>query len=562
MGIAAASAPSSFIAAVVFAGVALSAQQAPPATGRIAGQVVDAIDRRPVVGAHVSLSPKTGGSIGPIETDDSGHFRFSGLGPNAYSVIVAADGYAPSGEAQVGAVTSVWLDLAAAETRDNVMVSLVRSTLIVGTVGSGGRPAGGAVVFALRRPVRPDRGLESVAQAVSSPEGKFTFAGLLPGEYAFAVKPKITTEPVSVLHYFPSGSRAGQSMRVDLIAGAHIELPAWDIVPEPGYKVSGRALDDSGHGVAATVRLNHARADDSSDISVAELRTAPDGSFMFTGVPRGDYVVSFVNLPQTPPVRGQLVPSERRGFLSGKPLAPTPVGHTIWAESSFSVLDRDVAIAELRGVQGHSVIIHASFVGRRDPPSAAALSANCVYLRRLASSPLDVPGARFEADRVASSVPLPDGSYVLGLAAPFPGWTLASVRASGREILGRPFEVPSADLALTFTDEPARVSGTIRNKDGFPVAGALVYVVSTDRDDWASYGLGGGRLFSVTADRDGRFNVPAPAGSYALAAESPSPGFGNDLTPAVIERVASSGKRIVLSPREALSIDLTVVPRR
>lgn len=59
----------------------------------VAGRVVDAEQRRPIAGAHVTLLDSTAAAVDSTTTDDGGAFRVAAPGPGRYLVHVEVAGY-------------------------------------------------------------------------------------------------------------------------------------------------------------------------------------------------------------------------------------------------------------------------------------------------------------------------------------------------------------------------------------------------------------------------------------------------------------------------------------
>lgn len=545
------------MAAFLAAMTSLLAQS--PSTAGISGRVVDRVTGRPIARAHVSLSPRSGGSIGPIPSDDDGRFVFAGLKTDAYVVVVVATGYLPSSRSRISDRTTMWIDVATAESIKGIEVALERATLVFGEVTTESGPLPDSVVIAMRPTVRSGLSFQTAGQGDVGVDGRFQIAGLTPGSYLFALRRKTLAAP---LQFFAGAGLASQALRFDLKSGDHLQLPAWRLQPLEGFSISGKLFDDVGQPIAGgLLRLSPGQRADVADIALSEASIDSTGTFTFTSVSPGSYLLDFVKLPPALGTRDQLAPTERRGFLSGKPLAPTSEEATLWIVDPVSVLDRAVTGLALHAERGARIRVVARFQGAAPGPDAVALSSNAVYFRRIGGLPADYPGARFEADGRATTIELPRGEYAFGLAGSFPGWTLESAMAGGRESLGRTFDSSVGEISLTFGDTPTRLTGVVRDSHGFPVSGAVVYVLSTERSDWSAVGLGGSRMFSVRADRDGRYECGPLAGDYSLVAAETGALAPSLLAPSALDDLVSKAKRVSVSKGKSASIDLTILRR-
>jgi hypothetical protein len=112
------------------------------------------------------------------------------------------------------------------------------------------------------------------------------------------------------------------------------------------------------------------------------------------------------------------------------------------------------------------------------------------------------------------------GRYVLrGDSAP---WMIRSVFVDGRDHTHAPIEVGASDvsgMSVTFTNEAASLSGTVRDAAGSPATAAGVIVFPVEPDQWIDYGLNPRRILTARASAAGAFRVPAlPAGTYQIVA--------------------------------------------
>jgi 5-hydroxyisourate hydrolase-like protein (transthyretin family) len=529
----------------------------------VSGTVVDRVDGRPIAGAHVSLSRKGGGArgtIGPLPSDRQGRFSFDGLGAGAYAVVVVADGYRPNDDSLSDGMRSVWLDVLEGENRNDVKVSLERVAKLSGTILEGGRAVSGARLFVLRRR-SADRVAETVSQVTTRPDGSFDIPKLDPAPYLLAVRPR-GSSGLGDLSFYQNSSRASMALWVDVVPEQHLTLPVWELQSTTSFSVTGRVVDENGRGTESAVRLVPANPWDLTDLATAEARSDARGQFAFTQVPPGDYRAEVVDFPKRSDPRGVLVPTESRGFLTGKPLSPTPAGETRWATADISVTDRDIAGVVLATEPGIRLRLQLRFTGKTPPPSPDLLSTLAIYARRLGGAPLDIPGARFEADGTATTVELPDGEYVVGLAAPIPDWTVESFRVGSADVLGRSFRLTSAEAVLSLTDASASAQGIVRTSKGFPAPGAVVYLASVDKTKWKQFGLGPTLVSSSEANRDGRYSANLVSGDYWVwAADRGSPAMSL-LTEDDVARLVVGAKMVSIKPGQAASVNLVVGSQR
>ena len=116
------------------------------------------------------------------------------------------------------------------------------------------------------------------------------------------------------------------------------------------------------------------------------------------------------------------------------------------------------------------------------------------------------------------------GRYTLDVSRAFveimmPGWTLKSVTLAGRDITDRVVTVASADMSdvvVSLTDQPASLTGTVRDAKGALDANASVFAFPTDRALWpdaralARASVGGTRPWvfnTVRVSKSGGFTI-------------------------------------------------------
>ena len=158
--------------------------------------------------------------------------------------------------------------------------------------------------------------------------------------------------------------------------------------------------------------------------------------------------------------------------------------------------------------------------------------------------------------------PAPDGAFTFTGVPPgrfrvaianAGAWSLRSAMFSGRDTLDALLDVPPgqpiSDLALTLTDQPTEVSGTLVDASGRPAAGYVVIVFSSDRAHWTiaprrSSGV-------VRIGSNGAYRVTGlPPGEYYLAAlidadaqDVADPSFLDQLVPVSLRITLSEGER-------------------
>jgi protocatechuate 3,4-dioxygenase beta subunit len=304
---------------------------------------------------------------------------------------------------------------------------------------------------------------------------------------------------------------------VSLAAGAErtgVDLP---LRMTPLVFISGTLT--SPEGQAANYVLHLVAADNaelSLDPDVATAITATDGSFMFLGVPSGQYVIQTVRTPR----------SAAPGARGGGP--PVPAGavpqsqnaQTLWTVTPISVGRTDIRDLSIVLQRGNTISGRVEFEGSAPAPSAAALASIVVALEpaggkgRSTAQP-----ARVQPDGSFMSPGMPAGHYLVRPSGAPPGWMLKTVMA-GVEAADVPLDLSRNDVtgvSIVFTDRMTQLLGSVRDAAGD--TGTAVVIFPTNAESWKQYGANPRRLRLVRTLANGDFSfLGLPAGDYYLAA--------------------------------------------
>ena len=203
---------------------AATGQPAPPSTGVIVGQVMDAAAGRPVGGAIVTLimSPPPrpplplGTTLSPAElaarqaavaprrimTDGSGAFVFHSLPAGSFALAVAANGYLNGGFGQLrpGGPTKQF-EVDAGERRAGITIKLWPYASISGTITDESADPAVGVSARLGRvtSVNGQKRFASGQTTQTDDRGAYRFGQLSPGDYLVVVQQTATSMPVSTV---------------------------------------------------------------------------------------------------------------------------------------------------------------------------------------------------------------------------------------------------------------------------------------------------------------------------------------------------------------------------
>jgi protocatechuate 3,4-dioxygenase beta subunit len=511
---------------------------------RVRGTVVDGRGR-PIPDAEISRSWRTmsfgspGGLFRPVRTDERGEFEIDDLSPGPIAFEAEASGYRMS--------SPVTVELAPGELLDGVEIVLHEGTSVTGrVVGPDGLPVAEAQVSAR---IESGEGLSTGGRgfARTAADGRFELDTLAPGVAIVVARKEGFAEATETLELGPGGAS------LELALGR-------------GTVVSGWVLDPDGAPAAGIdLRLGSRGRTSSND---PRATSSADGSFVFRGVPEGEYRVRVmdgelsrwsvpdpihvegeapvtgveVRLPRTASLRGRLVglePSELRTAevramgtgAGGIRLLPGRVdedgtyriteltpgdwtvialnqAHGLQAQGTVEIEPGQTgATLDLEFGQGYTVTGTVTSGGEPVPGAAVAISGASMSGATRATTGLD---GRFRIEGVA------EGRSSLTVQDPGTG-----------TMTPRTIEV-DGDLDLRVEIETFRVRGVVYAADGSgPIGGASVGLsplqVGEDPARWAFSAsrrtvTGEDGSFLLTGLEDGRWHLKVSKSGYAAHA--------------------------------------------
>ena len=266
----------------------------------IEGLVLEDRTGKPLARARVSLEPvKEGSSAAPVFTDSNGTFQFADLVAGTYRISAERAGFVISrfGQSRFDSAASP-ISLPA-DGHFFARMRLQRPGLISGAVldeNSIGLP--GFSVSAYRIAERP----KLVAAVNTNERGLYRLPSLGPGRYALITSARILEDGRGLVPtFYGQATTLAQARLVDIQLDG--EQTAIDISPIPGRLNSVRG-QLNGPGVLAVQMLG--------DLGMQESPVRADGSFEFSGVPAGSYLVIAGTGSATSAAEGVTVQGEDR----------------------------------------------------------------------------------------------------------------------------------------------------------------------------------------------------------------------------------------------------------
>jgi protocatechuate 3,4-dioxygenase beta subunit len=453
-------------------------------------------------------------------TDDRGIYRFGRVAPGEYVVAV------PS----VITTVPASLQRLAAETRQVPEAFSRTSPGTVEWLGGGGVPVNAGFRAGDERFAIGYQGTRSLTIAALRDDGEL---------WIFP-----TT-------FNPSATRLNDANRIRLAPGDRRTDANVSLVPARTSTVRGTLSGPSGPLADYVLTL--------IPMGQEELLTEPeaaatvsdaDGSFVFAGVPPGDYWIRVFRRP--PPVEpGRAPPSDRPRAESAR---------TRVAVGAEGARDVSVTITTLPRVSGR--------IQFEAPNVAKVPGAPNVYIERADGRRLTGTGgssARANERLEFVSEGHEQGHYLVQVPFEPAGWFLQSAMLGGRDVSLETFEVLSSDidgLIVTFSDQPATIlMGSVHDRLGAPVNAAAVLVFPADPRRWIATGRYARLLKQTFSGPSGTFTIKnLPPGDYRITALSNSEALmWRD--PSVLAQLSKSAVGVTLRQGSTTGVRVDAIER-
>jgi uncharacterized protein (DUF2141 family) len=613
--------------------------------GVIAGLVTtDEQTPQPVKRAQVTIVAPEAAFNRTTYTNDAVRFSVTGLPAGRYTLTVTKPPYL---RLAYGAKRpdrpGTPITLKDAEQLTNLAMRMTRGAVLSGTItDENGLPAVGVQVQAMRvvmqngeRTFLPGGAVGAQASDMTDDRGVYRFYGLPSGEYVVSAQPRAINGEIKAMT--DSEIRAIMAaLQQQQTAAAQSQTPGMSSVPapqasappaEPPVTVGYANVFFPGTttaSTAGTVSIEPGAERAGVDFALRLVRTAriegmvlvpagmrpqsvqlslnpvggtvldmfsfnratpgPDGRFLFTAVPPGQYqiiargAVSSGPAPAPPPpgaagvtqtftaVRaigaGASGGAEPMMIMSDGPVDPN--AQSFWGQTDISVDGTSLGGVTVPMQPGMTLTGKIQFRGTRLVPDAdlsrvrltmVPASTGGVVRVMAGALPLAVvnPDGTFKINgvspgryRISGVAPLPMGS------GPGVSWNLASVVAKGRDVLDFQLDVAPndelRDLTVTFTDATQEIGGTLQDATGRPAPDYTIIVFAENNQFWTTPSR---RIRSARPGTDGRFTVTnLPPGEYRIAAvvdvapnEINDPSFLEQLVPASIKVTLAEGEK-------------------
>jgi len=593
------------VAMVLIAGLARGQQPArdttgvqPAGTATISGIVLlGATGDEPSRRTRVTLKTTDPAIAGrTATTDDSGRFTFRDVPGGRFTLQATRPGYLTSsyGAHRPGRPGTA-IAVANGAQVANLALRLTKGSVLTGTVrDANGQPVQGVTITALRYTYNQLTGEVALGTDVlpttTDDRGVYRVWGLPAGNFIVMATPSMgsgrgaTTEIQQLTTNDVARAIAAARERATGPPPVTPPLPRVNYAPvfSPGTpdvaQATPIALKESEErvGVDISVRLFRTaritasvRTGDGSPMpATVQVTLTPAGAqgYLLEARSAGRKVANVdaqgkVLFTDVGPGRYTVMINTARPVGRGLVNAPPPTS-ALWAQADVNVDGADISL-DLVLQQAMKSTGRLIFQGTSPPPNDP--SGLQVFLvppgagGNLSAGPL---GGLVAADGTFSFVNITPGLYraafVYKMRDASTGWVLQSVTANGRDAWDswlevRPGEV--LDIAVTYTDHPTDITGTLRDAAGQPLAEHSIIVFPADKARWIP---GTKRISVARPGTDGEFSISGlPAGDYLLVALADvEPGEWND--PAFLEALAPSGIKISLAEGEKKRQDLQI----
>lgn len=598
---------SAVLAAACLCGIAVPLAQAPPvqqqtagpATGMIAGRVIDASTAQGLSNASVMLLGGApvgrGASNRVVLTDSRGRFVFPALAGGRYQIRVDRLGFW-----SVPITSARPVELGSGEKVIDLSYPLHRYGSISGTVtDENGDAVSTMTVAAFRQSVVNGQPADvSVGGALTDDRGAYRISGLKAGEYFVCACARATipfdgvllstlaSQPAQLIAvasralkvgsdaatvegmrtYGPTfhggGSAIAKATKLSLSDGddrANIDIQTPVVY---AARVSGVVVGATGTFNAAMLRLRPVGSPNSPGTSLQPMVVQPDGRFDFAAVPAGDYVLevtapTVVRPGPTPPSGAALAFIGGRGAIGGNfGSGPGQADPLLWARVPVTVVDRDI--------EGLTVPVRPAFrvsgtIEWPPPPAAgrgAAPPRSVQLIRLLQDTPLSAVGEI-----------KPDGTFALANA--LPGRYALTVNSAYQVVKATIGDADVTDLPLVIDDRDVSDIKITLDSPNRPTLqgqvsadakdGLTIVVFPASKKLWADPSSSS-RWFATSAvSRSGHFQFASllPAGDYFIAAVPDDQGtFAEWQSLSALEALAAKAQKITIGANEVKTIEV------
>ena len=466
-------------------------------------------------------------------TDDRGAYRFAGLAPGEYVVVV------PQAQTTMpaAAMDEAMQSMMGGQGLGGASLELAMGLEAAGAgVGSGaGVRIGDQIVSSM-----------SGAMPVMSADGRMA-------AYLTQYHPAASSAAEATVLTLGSGEeRTGVDIRMPLVAAA---------------KVSGTVIGPDGPLAGVMIRLlNPGESDGDMLGDVARATSGANGGFQLFGVPVGTYALKVLRTGRQPLPAAIANNPQLAAMMGGRggPVSPSDA-LTLFANMPLTV-ERDVSDLAITLSTGLTVSGRLEFVGTTVVPSSNLFSVTLSPVGGVA--PFEAAGTFMRPTPVSedgrfTSAGNPAGKYLISAAARLdgPGWFVKSAMVNGIDALDEPIELTTENInnvVVSFTARRTTVSGTVIDNANAPAQGTVIVFPAGYRE-WIAKGMSQRLMRNIRTQAKGAFSIPGlPARDYLIVAiaDDQVPDVQN---PNVYEALARAATSLTLGEGDTRTLSLKLV---
>ncbi len=509
-------------------------------TASISGVIVDEAGE-PLVGVNVRAmrrdmpagSPKYT-LVGNARTDDRGLYRLDGLVPGQFFVLLP-------------------------QTQTTMPVAnLEKSSEALGGLLGGNNPFIEALTGGMQTSMGPT-GVRVGDHVWQTAGGGMGMTAAPPPPVNGRVAAYQTT-------FYPGVAQLEQATPIALGSGESRTSVDWQVRPTAVARVSGVVNGPDGPAANLAVRLvNAPGANDDDALAVAMATTAADGTFVFFGVPAGQYVAKAQqqargSMAAMPAELMANLPPEAMAMLQGRMGGS---GDASFLHAPVAVGDKDVTGLGLSLHPGAKISGRVEFEGATAPPTAQQLQA-----AQIALVPTGAAGGsggqmpKLTADGTFKTGAYPPGNYTISITG-LPGARMVkSMMIGGRDAASIGFELGDTDVAdavITYTDRISSIAGTVKAEGSATLPSTTVIMIPADYRAWLANGATARGQLTSLVQAGGAFTLARVAPGDYLVAALPDEALVVDHDMAFYDAVARVATRVSVDVGEKKTIELRLL---
>ncbi len=525
-------------------------------TAILSGRVIATDTGRPLRRAQVRASgsdPRDGRSV---STDADGRWQIKELPAGRYTLMASKGGYVALSYGQRRPFEQGKpVELADGQALEKVDFSLPKGSVITGRiVDEFGEPLSGMRVAAMRyRYQAGQRRLVPVyttgSNDLTDDIGQYRLHGLSPGDYyvvaTFGLNVSLEKSDDRTGYaptYYPGTTTIAEAQRVTVGEAQEASGVGFALAPIRIASISGTVVNSEGKPLGNTmVMMATPSMASGSPLSSAGL-TKPDGTFVISNVPPGDYVLQTISAGDVQAIASSGSTSDIR-------------------MREMAVLPITITGADLTGVTlitGPTGVVRGRVVFEGGTPAGVTAAAVLLSAVPLVPNQIRFGGSARVLDDWTFTVTGVLGKVFIRGRTP-PGWYFKSITVNGSDVIDTPLELKPGeeigDVEVTLTRQMASLTGRVTTARGQPTSDYVVALYPSDASKWGGMSR---YVYAVRPDQSGAFTIKGlPAGDYlAIALDYLEPGEEGD--PEVLERLRPVATSVTIGDGEAKTLNLKI----